>query len=321
MPVFLADAFTIPPKASETHLGADYVELLCLHDVDGMVSKSDVLVSIHKGDDLVESEEEAGHGGGDFTYPDRLVGRVDDWFRHVQYRAAAFGEVYPFHLTEDCGTLCRTRRVTLNHKMYLFLLLSANLRCFDKQRQGHLAAAFEVASLEALRQYLPRESTVRQFGKNALRQPRHYTGSIWRKVERLASDIRERLACEEADFKPQSTGDEGLDLVAWLPIGKSDVAPGVLTVFAQCACTAKWVTKQHSSSATSWQPYISFTVKPANIVFIPFCFRDPTGEWFNRTDIKDSILVDRVRLVQLLRGKSRSLSSFAYRVVDEVLAT
>jgi hypothetical protein len=213
------------------------------------------------------------------------------------------------------------RRVTLNHKMYLFLLLSANLRCFDKQRQGHLAAAFEVASLEALRQYLPKESTVRQFGKNALRSPRHYPGPIWQKVQKLAGDIRENLACAEANFSPRSTGDEGLDLVAWLPIGKSDVAPGVLTVFAQATCSDEWVGKQLDSSAVSWHPFISFTVAPTNIVFIPFCYRDSRGEWFNRTDIKNSILVDRVRLVQLLREKSRTLSSFAYGIVDEVLAT
>ena len=109
-------------------------------------------------------------------------------------------------------------------------------------------------------------------------------------------------------------------MVAWLPIGKSDAAPGVLTVFAQCTCTDEWVTKQHSSNATSWRRYISFTVDPTNIVFIPFCYRDSRGEWFNRTDIKNSVLLDRVRLVQLLRAKARTLSSFAYEVVDEVLA-
>ena len=321
MPVFLADAFTVPPKASETHLGADYVELLCLHDVGGMVSKSDVLDSIHRGDDIFRPEEEAGQEDSGITYPDRLVTRVDDWFRHVEYRESAFGRFYPFRLAEGCCTLCRRGRITLNHKMYLFLLLSANLRCFDRQRQSDLAAAFELASLEALRQYLPKESTVRQFGKNALRSPRHYPGPIWQKVQKLAGDIRENLACAEVDFSPRSTGDEGMDLVAWLPLGESDVAPGVLTVFAQCACTDEWVEKQLGSSAMSWRSFISFTVEPANIVFIPFCFRNPRGEWFKRTDIKNSILVDRVRLVQLLREKSRTLSSFAFGVVDEVLAT
>jgi hypothetical protein len=57
MPALLHGALTVPPKPSQTHLCVDYAELLCLLDVDGTLSKSDLLDRIAEGRDISPSEE------------------------------------------------------------------------------------------------------------------------------------------------------------------------------------------------------------------------------------------------------------------------
>jgi hypothetical protein len=184
-----------------------------------------------------------------------------------------------------------------------------------------LTGAFEKASLVAMRNYMPSVAKTYLFGKNPLVSRTRYSGKIWDKVCRLADDIGDTLACSEADFESRkfSTGDEGLDLVGWVPMGPRDRARGSWIAFAQCACTLEWVEKQHSSSAQSWRSFITFTIDPTNFVFIPFCYRDAHGNWHDWLDIKQSLVVDRVRLVHLLTESIQSVSRFICPIVDTAL--
>jgi hypothetical protein len=139
------------------------------------------------------------------------------------------------------------------------------------------------------------------FGSNSAHRYTRYTGNILTKIRRLAADLHEAPKAKEADFPPNATGDEGLDLVGWVPWG--DDAPGRVLFFAQCACSKdEWVAKQHSSSAEGWRNKIDFTVPPANVAFIPVCFRKADGSWHSTADIQ-SIVVDRLRLLYLLRDR------------------
>jgi hypothetical protein len=184
-----------------------------------------------------------------------------------------------------------------DRRVYLFLLACASLRYVpEKKDQTRMASEFEWLSLEVMRLQMPAHAEVHLFGTNPNRAPR-YSGDLVTKIEKLSTDIREKILVDlVTDFEPSDQGDNGLDLVAWIPNG--DDAPGLLTVFGQCACTPAWVQKQHSSSKDAWEPIFRFTTSPVNYCFIPYDFRDLKGSWYQRRSIHNSVLMDRRRIMR-----------------------
>jgi hypothetical protein len=134
--------------------------------------------------------------------------------------------------------------------------------------------------------------------------------------------LNEEVIAKEINFPPQNTGDGGLDLVAWVP--PEDGLSSNLIVTGQCACTSEWVTKQHSSGANVWRDRIAFKATPTNVAFIPFLFRSTDGTWHNDDYIHDSVLIDRLRLMRLLRDRKNEINTVfrscpAHRIVEQVL--
>ena len=325
------------PLSREPHTWVDYVELLCLVNIDRQMSKADVLDRIGERRDVGEADafddvgeaqrepkgDDADAGDGDHAdwglvpvADDTYARKVDDWFRHIEYREATFGAYYPFYLSGDKDVLRRREDLTPEAKLYTYLLLSSNLRYVGQGGQT-LTNDFEAVSKEVLRSFLPRDAEVHVFGSNAL-GPGRYSGNLWTKVTTLAADIGETVHVLQRNFSPYDSGDFGLDLVGWVPSG--DSAAGLLIVFGQCACTEEWETKQHSSGPQVWRNVITFQHVPSNVVFIPFCLRDADGTWYKPQRIH-SILVDRQRLLYYLQTTPRVLQSRpSLAVVESALA-
>jgi hypothetical protein len=255
---------------------------------------------------------------------DKWEQRADDWFSHLAYRVGAFHDFYPFKLTRDSGVLQLRKSknsLTVKHKLYLFLLFASNLRYFGNKEISSISSIFEVISLDALETYLPSGATLHMFGKHPLNTGR-YTGLLWTKLHTLAEDLKEEVICLKENFKPTNTGDAGLDLVAWLPLEDlSNHLPGFLFVFGQCACTPEWVTKQMETHYDTWSNYISFTAYPSRLTFIPFCFRKANGSWYEKTKIRKTSVIDRLRLINLLRGKENKLKSHITAHIHNVISS
>ncbi|HKR60024.1 MAG TPA: hypothetical protein VJS64_09815 [Pyrinomonadaceae bacterium] len=233
---------------------------------------------------------------------DRMELKVDDWFRHLSYRSGAFNDFYPFLISDDQDVLRVKASLTLRHQLYVFFLLSSNLTYFG-QHQAKLTKNFELLSAEAIKTFLPGSAEVHVFG--AGHQGR-YTGNLWKKISRLAVDLKEIPLVKAADFSAQDSGDKGLDIVAWVPV--DDPMPNLPLLFGQCACTFdEWVQKQSSSAADAWRTTMTLSNPPSNVAFIPFCLRRPDGSWHKRQDIHQTILIDRLRFISLLRGKYSTL--------------
>src|SRR6267142_1114941 len=301
----------------DAHIWVDYIELLCLFGLDKEISKADFLRHYKKRQDIGEAppsepaetelavESVEGEEFDDLApaeQRDRMELKVDDWFRHLSYRSGAFDDFYPFLLSDDQDVLTVKTSLTLRHQLYVFFLLSSNLAYFG-QHQSKLTRNFEVLSAEVAKTFLPNSAEVHVFGAG---HNGRYTGSLWRKIERLANDLKEMPLVKATDFSPHDSGDKGLDIVAWVPI--EDSMPNFPLMFGQCACTLDdWVQKQSSSAADAWRNTIQLSNAPGNIAFIPFCLRRPDGSWHRRQDIHQTILVDRLRFISLLRGKYSSL--------------
>lgn len=292
---------------------ADYVELLCLFSIDGQITRADVVRHYGRRKDLGEepvaevSSEDAEESRDDSDEEwlttekkDKVELQIDDWFKHLKFRIGSFTDFYPFKLSDDEHTLSLLSPLSDAHRLYLFLLFASNLGYFS-QHQTTLTSNFEVISREALKSLLPQQAEVHLFGKSAAKSAR-YSGSLWKKINILAADLNEQVVADKSEFSPHNTGDKGLDIVAWVPI--EDATPNQLFVFGQCACsTDEWSDKQSSSSREAWSQTITLSSPPNNVAFIPLCFRRANGRWHVRHQIRETILIDRLRFVLLL-GKT-----------------
>ena len=198
--------------------------------------------------------------------------------------------------------------MTKKRKLYLFFLIASNLSHLKKADVAHVTSTFELASYHALDNYLPIEKKLYMFGKHSLNNGR-YTGRLWDKLNKMAKDIGEEVRCKKSNFKPRDTGDAGLDLISWIPLEQdTNISKGFLLIFGQCACGEDWVTKQNDTIYEEWIKVISLTTPPARFTFIPYCYRQSTGDWYNDLKIW-TILIDRVRIIRLLRGKQSKLET------------
>lgn len=297
------------PGTPQMHRWADWAEVLCL--LEGGLTSPDFASNIEKKSDDIPIEAtddvEPGQTKKDpltnpFASPDQFKDavktRAADVFKYLEARSREYSDSYPFELAAD-GRKIMLREMRPDREMYLFLLACAAFRWVpEKGIQTRLAGEFERLSVEVLRLVMPPQAETHLFGTNPSRTTR-YGGNLAAKITQLSIDIREKVLVDLAtDFEPSDPGDNGLDIVSWLP--SRDSAPGLLTVFAQCACTPDWVQKQHSSSHDAWQPIFRFTVAPVNYCFIPFHFRNPEGNWYSRHFIHSSVLMDRRRIMDAL---------------------
>lgn len=314
------------PGSNHLHRWADWAEILCIYE--GVLTAPDLGTEVEKRQDSIHIEAEDDREPDDHSHEplstpfsdsaeflDAVTLRASDTFALIASRAAVYGDAYPFELD------VRSRKITLrclraDRVMYLFLLVCSGFRYIqDRSLQTDLAGRFEWLSLQVMRKQFPPGAEVHLFGANPI-PGAHFGVEMKERVKRLAHDIRETLLIDVEKEFPSGSGDNGLDLVGW--IEQDDSSHGILLSFGQCACTPEWVSKQHSSSESAWKPVFRFTVQPVNYCFIPFDFRDISGDWYRRTSVQGSILMDRRRIMAALRSDQgeNGLSSLDTDVKD-----
>ena len=319
-------AYNLPnQRLLSVHHFADWIELLCITDIDGMMDDSRVRQEARQQKDdfgegnlADESEDAPGLTLDKSETIDRWNDRVADWFAHLRFRSRQFGDAYPFIIQDGEDVVTLKPALTSNQKLYLALLMSSNLQYFGKQ-ESDLTASFEVICLELMKALSPRSAEVILFGANKLNNG-EFSGRLWAKIQTLAARLHEQVLAKETDFSEQNSGDHGLDLISYVPIG--DDAPGTALMFGQCACTTEWVSKQDSSRGGAWHNVMTLTSHPLNVIFIPFCLRNSDGSWHRPGDQRGHVMVDRQRLLFMLRSSGDALSSLpAFDAVDELLKT
>lgn len=291
-----------PPRQKDsTYLMADYVELLCVVNTDHEISIDEVIKRVYHSVELeTERETEINEGAiveeSPCEFKDNQLKAGVDWMRQLSYREATFNEHYPFHV--DGNKLLLKTDLVPQQKTYIYLLICSCLRVIKRTFWLRLTSNFELISSKALEAYLP-GFTVHLFGKSTCGRPR-YSTKLVEAIAQLSDDLRERNICRTEIIGDKNTGDGGLDVVAWRRAFNDENAPGSVICFAQCACSPEdWKNKQHESHNVRWRHKIDFMHPPVNLMFIPICFRDSTGQWYNENEIEDCILLDRLRICNL----------------------
>jgi hypothetical protein len=252
---------------------------------------------------------------------DNVSQRALDVFEYLESRAVVYGATYPFEIDSEDGSISlkrtsRLRGARKTARLYLFLLACANFRYIPRKRdQDTLATKYEDICFRGLTMLLPPTAEVHLFAQRA-RQGARYNGLLKDKLSLLAKDLGEERIAADREFLAGDTGDAGIDLVAWLPLG--DALGDRVLLFGQCACTPNWVQKQHSATGSALGTSISLIAKPVPLCFIPFDFREVGGGWYQRRMIHETVVIDRRRLCYMLRALHRPSVSHDWLEVPEL---
>lgn len=240
--------------------------------------------------------------GGPLT--DSFTRQADDIWRYLRYRSGAFGDSWPFAIDPVARTLTLKSllpELSVQQRVYIFLLLCSSLRYVQANASNALTRAFERVAYQAFIVAFPGWE-VHIFGTAATDGSRYDVGQLWERLLVLSADLRCRILAEREDFSDRDVGDNGLDLVAWLPLPER--SKGLPMAFGQCACSpSEWRKKQSEVSEERWGEVLRLASPISNWTFIPFCFHNPQGDWETPHHVNKGILVDRLRLFSLLESR------------------
>jgi hypothetical protein len=318
--------FQSPPSFKHTELfrWADYFELVCLFNLDKSISKGDVysIMAPLLRDSIIDKEEfESSDDGAEKDIlpsnespTDQYRFFCDELFKMFEYRTLVYKAFYPFKIKE--GNLLQLKpSLYIKCKLYIYLLSCSNLSFF-KDAQSNLTTEFEILSKESLKRFISAKAEIHHFGANV--RPSSYSGNLYAKIVKLASDLNCDLIAQKEDFSPKDTGDGGLDIVAWYPF--KDMKWSRFIILAQCKCSEEWIDLRFSSSLDAWQGKIGFKQHINNMTFIPMCYRRQNGAWHKSHNVSGTILIDRQRLIDCLGDNVDFFKKYnSVKFVDKML--
>jgi hypothetical protein len=242
------------------------------------------------------------------------------WRALIDYcgiRSKSFNEYYPFVVSEDQDTLELNFDDSHEQRLYLGMLVAASMRHIPKVRQGQIARAFEETCFAVFSKLMPEGSEIRATWANGGPEA-PYTGHLYEKMTQVANDIRGNPDITMDDFKPNNTGDGGIDLIAWHPMG--DERPGIPISFAQCGCsTHDWTFKQAEASPFLHKNHFRVMHEWATYYFMPVDLREFNGRWAYKSKIGSVIIVDRLRMLRLVGEFAIHKNLPGFDFIDEVM--
>lgn len=312
------------PGATPRHHWADWAEILLFAAPYGELSLGDFAERIERRRDFFPSEldeaadtsadpedeplgeffdnpKESRDGAWEARFRDATVKRAREAFDLMLARSRAYGEDYPFVVDVGSSVMELKPVLTPRRRAYIFFLACSSLKYLQAPLSEKLPSLFEVVARAALDEVHGGAYEVKLFGVNAY-EPSEFSGHISKKIESLATWLKEVPIPQKVRFKPNDHGDGGLDIVGRLRIG--DDLDGSAIIFGQCACTPGWIVKQHSSSVDVWAGRLTFTSPPLNSAFIPHDFRSAERGWYAPQDIHSSVVFDRFRIMRSLSMQS-----------------
>jgi hypothetical protein len=280
------------PKLSDKNAFTDYLEIRCLLKSDGLITLGDT-VDLLFDDDLGEFKEETNDKN---EQEDKREQNIREIFNFTISRQNIYSDYYPFTAGAK-NTLSVKPNLTKKHFLYISLLLSSNL-AYVRPSIHIITHSFENLSFRLFQLLFPKKSETYLFGAggNSI-----FKGTLYKKIQILTEKLNLKTTpyFTEEEFDKNNVGDGGLDLVGWYRF--SDKSEGTLMIFGQCACGENWIDKELESHPIRWSNWIAFLNTPANILFTPRHYRKTDGSWLKKTSMRDTIVLDRLRIIDLSR--------------------
>lgn len=214
-------------------------------------------------------------------------------FQIISERVLLYNEDYPFSYSED-EILTIKSDLTVNNKLYISLLLSSKLNIFNEFRTD-LTTDFETTSSIVLKNFLPTNSIIKDFGRNT-----EYQGNAIDKIKQLANDLDLSInEYELSQVSERNNQERGLDIVGWLPF--NDKCGNKVVFLCQCACGKQYESKQHDTRR--FENYLQFyKTNPQHTMFIPYSLINVRAKKFYHSDYfeKDYLIFERKRILNYI---------------------
>lgn len=210
----------------------------------------------------------------------------------IEQRIFLFKDDYPFDYI-NLEILKLKTVLTFKNKLYISLLLSSKLNIFNDFRT-ELTTEFESISFNVLKEFLPKRSIIKDFGKNTT-----YTGNAINKIKELAKDLNIKIDDYELNqVNERNYQERGLDVVGW--INFDDNCMNKIIFLCQCACGKEFESKQHDTRRFE-NYYIFYKNKPQHVLFIPYSLLNINENKFYHSDLieKDYLVFERKRILEL----------------------
>jgi hypothetical protein len=272
-----------PPDVSDEYTWADYLELRSLVHPDKCFSRGELASLFTRIRSTGKSVKDANEVWSD------VKGFIRD-------RVIEFGAAYPFSLSADEDTIELIDGArTPEQNFYLTLLICSSMAYLPAKNE--VARVFEECSLAVFRRLMPEGAEVHPAWAAGGRAGR-YQGNLPEKYRAIAADVRAVPTFKDRDFKVGDHGDGGIDIVAWHPLG--DKRAAIPSAFAQCGCSREdWRRKHLEASPSKLRAKFNPHHPWATYYFMPIDLRWADGDWANKSDFGDAIMIDRLRLVRL----------------------
>lgn len=322
---------SLPKLNSDHNQWVDHVEFFCFISQDGIITEQQVLDRIldensNNPIDAIEdvvAEDEiedfiASLNSEDETIEDQVIDSSDDnsaltdkiawsvkkYFNLIKARELNFEIDYPFTLVS--GTELKLKdNLTVPQTLYLILLCSSLLRLATRSGLNRLGHFFEELCEPAFRKLTPANTQNLFFGSGAgAKSVSSITGTFYSKVVHLCGLLH---VSPGANFTPinagiHNVGDGGLDWVGIYDFADNQLSQPVF--FGQCACGGDWIEKEFDAHLSKWKNYIQFSNGYLTYHFVPRHLRDESLAWNNPLHIMDVVLIDRYRLMSLLKAET-----------------
>lgn len=301
----LCDTDAVPNQADITHW-ADFIEFKALIHADRNYTKADFAGDYHSStDDSTEDSD---------SHRDKAAGRWSEALRHCRYRNEFFAAPsYPFEIpcAENDIVLLKSGLTRLQ-EAYLFLLVCSSLKYIVRREMNKIAREFEKTCLSLFKHCMPSGATVKGNWANPSPGENCYAGTLSKKFEAMAKDLRIRVGTTPDD--PQNTGDGGIDLVAWH--GMHDQRPGIPIAMGQCSCsTTEWHVKSWEAHCARHAETLPVSSPWWNFYFCPLDLWDGENKWRFEAKVRGAIFVDRYRILRIIQANNQQVPT---DVVDDL---
>lgn len=274
-----------PPNVSDSYTWADYLEMRSLIHPDKCFTRGELGSLFTRIRSTGQSVKDVNEVWSDIK-------------GFIRSRGIEFAAAYPFALSADEDTIELVDGArNAEQNFYLTLLICSSMAYLPAKNA--IARVFEECSLAIFRRLMPSGSEVHPAwaaGGVAAR----YQGNLPEKYRAIATDIRAVATFKDRDFKVGDHGDGGIDIVAWHPLG--DSRDSIPSAFAQCGCSREdWRRKHLEASPSKLRAKLNPHHPWATYYFMPIDLRWNDGDWANKSDFGDAIMIDRLRLIRLAK--------------------
>jgi len=285
---------------TEVNYFADFVELITLFTKYDGVTFGDIQDRFFgtKEYDTIESK-------------DKDEAFLNSIFNVIVERISFYDIDYPFEYQNN-NTLILKQALTFKNKLYLSLLIASKLNVFNSFKSD-LTTDFEKMSFIVLKEFLPENAIVREFGKHT-----QYQGNAISKIQQLANELDLHIDNYElSNVSERNTQERGLDIVGWLPF--ADKCGNKIVFLCQCACGKEYESKQHDTRR--FENYLQFyKTNPQHTIFIPYSLINVREKKFYHSDLieKDYLVFERKRILEFHNDSSFE-ESMSFKIVNKII--